>query len=686
MKHRRQGVTKIGEVGRRGGRTAAAAVALLLLSGCANDPILSFLHPTAQDQAKSPEPLPAGRVAMLVRLGNDTRKAGDPRSAIAFYRRAHELDRFKPEPLIGLGKALSDVGAYNDAANAFREALTDAPRNAEAMRGLGMALIALNQPALAIGQLEAAQKIAPDWRTLNALGVAHDRLGQYAEAQKEYDAGLKLAPGSLVLLNNQGLSLALSGNLNQAVTVLGSAAKDPMAGPRLRQNLALVYGLAGRDKDAARIASIDLSQAEVARNLAYYGILRASDKATIRAAVLGISTATAQAAVQAPGADRLAKAQNAPARPAARQSVSQKAVQVTPLPAPSSPDALSTAENSGDEIHPPGMPDVVDIEPPGVMTAVTTGHADKTARREIASEKDGSAETTELAPAARPEPRLDLRPEPKPVPPPIQIAAPLPKPDVPPQAAPTRIVQPGPRAEAQPREKLQTQAHPQARAERMTAHPSTPVISEALVPGAAPGTAEPVARPALAPKTIIPAERQAQATPSAPSASLPADVRPQAHPQESAFDTWLSKVFTRHGPPPTVPVWYETSNAPAAPRDAESDAATEAAAASTPAPADPSPHPNPVHAVVAPASQPPATQQPTSGPMTTDLVPASGPAPKATTNDNASLPVGGGNAVTAPAASPPAISPNENWGNGIARDYRQKRISLGPEARRAPWP
>ena len=148
-----------------------------LLAGCASDAIVDSLRPSPADQAAKPEPPPAGTVAELVRLGDTMREKGDPQGAILFYRRAHARDHFNPAPLVGLGEALDDLGAYNDAAEAFRQALIGRPADADALRGLGNALLGLDQPALAIDQFEAALRARPDARCHNGIGVARDRLG-----------------------------------------------------------------------------------------------------------------------------------------------------------------------------------------------------------------------------------------------------------------------------------------------------------------------------------------------------------------------------------------------------------------------------------------------------------------------------------------------------------------------------
>ena len=150
---------------------AAVSVSALLLAACTSDPINASLRPNAEDVAAAPEKAPVGSYGALLRLGEATRQAGDPASAVGFFKRAHAMDLFKSEPLVRLGNALNDLGEYNQAAETFRDALNVDHNNAEALRGLGGALIALNQPAMAIDQYSAALGIEPDYRSYNGLGV-----------------------------------------------------------------------------------------------------------------------------------------------------------------------------------------------------------------------------------------------------------------------------------------------------------------------------------------------------------------------------------------------------------------------------------------------------------------------------------------------------------------------------------
>ena len=91
-------------------------------------------------------------------------------------------------------------------------------------------------------------------------------------------AALKIVPGEPSVLSNLGLSYALTKHLNQAEATLRQAAADPKAGPKVRQNLALVVGLEGRFGEAERIARADLPQAEADANAAYLRDMLARQK------------------------------------------------------------------------------------------------------------------------------------------------------------------------------------------------------------------------------------------------------------------------------------------------------------------------------------------------------------------------------------------------------------------------
>lgn len=140
-------------------------------------------------------------------------------------------------PLLGAyGRALADAGQYPQALDAFGRAHT--PDN-------------------------------PDWRILNAQGAVLDQMGRHPEAQKHYNAALRIVPDEPSVLSNLALSYVLMKDLKRAEATLRRAVAQPGAGPKVRQNLALVVGLQGRFAEAEKIAGADLPEAEAAANVGY---------------------------------------------------------------------------------------------------------------------------------------------------------------------------------------------------------------------------------------------------------------------------------------------------------------------------------------------------------------------------------------------------------------------------------
>ena len=244
-------------------------------------------NPTAIGVGPGQAVPPGGESAALVRVADSMRDAGDVFGAIPFYRRAHQLDTLQATPLIRLALALHTVRAYDEASRTWRTALRRDPDNADARRGDGYRLIALNKPQLAIDQLRTSNEIEEDVRSYNGLGVAYDMIGDTRGAQMHYRMGLQVAPDNVTLLNNLGLSLALSGDFPDSINLLLRVVASAVATARHRQNLALAYGLSGQIEEAAAVARQDLDDEAVANNLAYYAILRAETDPAARFAAIG---------------------------------------------------------------------------------------------------------------------------------------------------------------------------------------------------------------------------------------------------------------------------------------------------------------------------------------------------------------------------------------------------------------
>ncbi len=246
-------------------RLLTAGAALLVLAGCLG---------SGGEEAPATEANTG--IGAVMRVADTTRARGDLVTAAGLYRRAHELAPDAAEPLVRLGFVLRDGGAPGEAASAFAAALDREPSNADARRGLGLSLLDTGDAEGALAQFEAALAAgsAADPRLYNAVGVAYDMLGNRVTAQAWYREGLALDANNLTLLSNLGLSMALNGDGERAVEILERVVRDPAAGASLRQNLALAYGLAGREEAAGAMGRIDLDEDSVRANLETFEQLR----------------------------------------------------------------------------------------------------------------------------------------------------------------------------------------------------------------------------------------------------------------------------------------------------------------------------------------------------------------------------------------------------------------------------
>ncbi len=210
-----------------------------------------------------------------VKQADEARKAGDFDSAIPLYGRALQARPDGIEAKLGLGQAYLTLGLPDEAAALFRDVLQRRESDQAARRGLAMALISMGQASLAERQLEAAV-IADgrDYRTLNAYGVVLDMMGRHAEAQARYLQGIAVAPDFVALRSNYGLSLAISGQPQEAIAQLLPLANSRAADGRVRQNLAFAYAMNGDLENCLQVSRRDLDEASAQRQLQYFMQLR----------------------------------------------------------------------------------------------------------------------------------------------------------------------------------------------------------------------------------------------------------------------------------------------------------------------------------------------------------------------------------------------------------------------------
>jgi Flp pilus assembly protein TadD len=263
------------------GQLAAA----ILLSACTTTP----RSPQLTKVPRSTQ----GAAAMLVRIGDSMRDGGDPRGAIALYRTANRRDPRYAPPLIHMGEAFNMIGDAPQAEAAFAAAAILAPYNTEAERGLAISLLRegrLNEALPLLQRLDGRSLAgrAPDADLLLAEGTALDMTGRSREAQAVYRRGLKIAPADARLHGNLSLSLALVGDLPDALHEMTLAIDAPEPDAREAANAVMVLTLAGQRQQAEAQGRDSVGAAETEILIARAESARGAPDAIGRARALGM--------------------------------------------------------------------------------------------------------------------------------------------------------------------------------------------------------------------------------------------------------------------------------------------------------------------------------------------------------------------------------------------------------------
>ncbi|HUX78881.1 MAG TPA: tetratricopeptide repeat protein [Alphaproteobacteria bacterium] len=199
------------------------------------------------------------------------RARGDVPQSIRDYRDIIKQCPGCAKAYLGLGMALIDANALNESKLTFEKAIALFPKCSEAYAGLGLVYILIDQPENAINSFDTALKLNPRNATAyNGYGMALDMVDEHETAQLNYRAAMELNPTNISYESNLALSLALCGNVTEAIHILERIVRSPDVTPRVRQNLALAYGLAGDMKMAKKIGRMDLPDDIVMNNVNYF--------------------------------------------------------------------------------------------------------------------------------------------------------------------------------------------------------------------------------------------------------------------------------------------------------------------------------------------------------------------------------------------------------------------------------
>lgn len=261
------------DMGRHAGRIALGVIGALALAGCASTTQGGAVPP----DKKSTIQIAHAQFGPALRLARASRANGDLASAINLYQSVVAIQPADPAVVVELGDTLVDAGSLDDAIDLYPTVDRSSSAWLGALLGLQQAYLKLGEPHKALQYAEQAAVLAPaDHRVLVGHGVILDVLRSHAQAQELYRAVLASSPHNVAARNNLALSLALSNQFGEAIDIMKTMALSSTATPRIRQNLALIYGLAGDAPRAGELSRVDLDTSATEGNLYFFELARAT--------------------------------------------------------------------------------------------------------------------------------------------------------------------------------------------------------------------------------------------------------------------------------------------------------------------------------------------------------------------------------------------------------------------------
>lgn len=141
------------------------------------------------------DPVAALEIDLWLRQAAQHRAAGELGKAVPLYQRVLARDPRNAVALREMGLAALDTGAFDVATGLLTQAVEAAPRSAAALAGLGRAHAAAGRPGEAVAVLHKAQALAPrDAAIALLLGDAQLDAGDRENALKSFRLVLKLDP------------------------------------------------------------------------------------------------------------------------------------------------------------------------------------------------------------------------------------------------------------------------------------------------------------------------------------------------------------------------------------------------------------------------------------------------------------------------------------------------------------
>ena len=226
-----------------------ASASALILTGCAIAPGYT------DSEQEMTETLQGSNFQPATREMRNNIETQELFAQAAFWSREYELNPGDLESAIKLSAAVRKLGNPQRAIEIAQTTRALYPRDPYLTAEFAAGLIAAERAQEAMQPLDEALRTAPGYARLWSLkGAALDQQENYDLARKHYAKALQITPHDPNVMANVGLSFALSGDPVTAEGWLRRAVAVPGASQSVRQNLALILQLQGKNEEAKRYA------------------------------------------------------------------------------------------------------------------------------------------------------------------------------------------------------------------------------------------------------------------------------------------------------------------------------------------------------------------------------------------------------------------------------------------------
>ncbi|MGD1041551.1 MAG: tetratricopeptide repeat protein [Sedimentisphaerales bacterium] len=194
--------------------------------------------------------------------------------ALAYFQKGAEKNPQNPYWWVDIGYCYSELGRYQDAIEAYKQAIRIKPDFAGAHYNLGVAYGKLGRYQDAIESYKQAIRIKPDYAEAHCnLGIAYVNLDRYQDGIESYKQAIRIKPDYAYAHNNLGIAYGELGRYQDAIEAYKQAIRINPDLAEVHYNLGHTYLRVG-DKSSALeeykiLKTLDVEKANELFNLIY---------------------------------------------------------------------------------------------------------------------------------------------------------------------------------------------------------------------------------------------------------------------------------------------------------------------------------------------------------------------------------------------------------------------------------